>query len=75
LATGLGTQYGVRVPGALVSAAIAAGAKTQTKWSRGTVIEIRQDLGEDWVFSRWRTDEVVWCRSLYDRFDSAAESV
>lgn len=72
LATGLGTQYGVRVPSALVTAAIAAGAKTQTKWSSGGVMDIQQNLGDDWVFGGWRADELAWCRSLFDRFDSPA---
>jgi hypothetical protein len=75
LGIGLGTQWGVRVPGALVSAAIAAGAKTQTKWSGGKSMDIQPDLGEDGVFGRWRVDRVAWCRSLYDRFHSAADSV
>ena len=65
----------MRVPGALVSAAIAAGAKTQTKWSGGKIMDIQPDLGEYGVFGRWRVDQVAWCRSLYDRFDSAADSV
>ncbi len=72
LATGLGTQYGVRVPAALVSSALAAGAKTQTTWSGGKTMDIQQDLGADWVFGGWRTDELAWCRSLYETFDSAA---
>ena len=72
LAAGLGTQYGVRVPGALVSAAIAAGAKTQTKWSSGEIMDIQRDLGEDWVFGGWQADELPWCRSLYETFDAAA---
>ena len=68
------------MPGALVSAAIAAGAiaagaKTQTKWSGGKSMDIQPDLGEDGVFGRWRVDRVAWCRSLYDRFHSAADSV
>lgn len=72
LATGLGTQYGVRVPAALVSAALAAGAKTQTKWSGGKIMDIQHDLGDDWVFGGWRADELAWCRSLYETFNSAA---
>ena len=72
---GLGTQYGVRVPDAPVCATIAAGAKTQTKWIAGGWMDIQPDLGEDWIFGGWRTDEVVWSRSLYDRFDSAADSL
>jgi hypothetical protein len=35
-------------------------------------MDIQHDLGDDWVFGGWRADELAWCRSLYETFNSAA---
>ena len=72
LAIGIGTQYGLRCPGGLATAAIKAGAKTSTTWSGGGEMETRRDLGEDWVFGAWLPEELNWCRSVYEGFNPAS---
>ena len=69
LATGLGTQYGVRVPLDLIADAIRAGAKTTTTWSGGATMDIQQSLGVDWLFGGWRAEELHWGRILYEATD------
>jgi hypothetical protein len=71
LAVGLGTWYGLRLPGSLLAEAIKAGAKTQTKWSDGNSMDIQLDFGEDWVFGAWLPNELTWCKSVYETFNHA----
>jgi hypothetical protein len=73
LAIGIGTKYGLRLPGTLATEATKMGAKTYTVWSLGLGdMDIRRDLGEDWVFGAWLADELSWCRRVYESFDHAA---
>jgi hypothetical protein len=67
----LGTEYGLRLPGLLAAEATQAGAKTFTKWSTGDVMDIRRELGEDWVFGAWLPNELIWCKKVYEIFDRA----
>lgn len=69
LAIGLGTWYGLRLPGLLMAEAIKAGAKTQTKWSDGNSMDIQVDFGGDWVFGAWLPNELIWCKRAYEMFD------
>ena len=71
LAIGMGTQYGLRLPAPLCTDAIAAGALTITKWSGGEHTDIRQTLGDDWVFGAWLEGELKWCREAYGMCDRA----
>jgi len=68
-AVGLGTWYGLRLPGSLTAEAIKAGAKTETRWSDGNSMDIQLDFGEEWVFGGWLPNELTWCRSVYETFD------
>lgn len=72
LAIGIGTQYGLRLPGALSADAVQAGVKTHTTWSGGGEMDTRRDLGADWVFGGWLAQELIWCKSAYDFFETAA---
>jgi len=72
LALGIGTQYGLRLPPACVDDVIKAGAKTTTKWSGGAVMDIRLELGDDWIFGAWLANEPAWCATVYAMFDRAA---
>jgi hypothetical protein len=72
LAIGIGTQYGLRLPGSLASEAMNAGAKTFTKWSTGGSMDIRLTLGDDWVFGGFLPNEAIWCKAVYEIFDYAA---
>lgn len=69
LGIGIGTQYGLRLPGALGLEATRAGAKLTTRWSTGGEMDIRRDLGDDWVFGAWLPAELVWCKAVYDSFE------
>lgn len=70
LATAIGTQYGLRLPGDLGEAAIKAGAKLCVNWTGGGSLDIRRELGQDWVFGSWSPNELIWCKSVYAMFDS-----
>src|SRR6185369_16937959 len=68
LAIGLVTQYGLYLPGSLSTAAINAGAKAHTVWSNGGEMDIRRNLGSDWVFVCWLPDKLIWCKDVYELF-------
>jgi hypothetical protein len=68
LAIGIGTQYGLRLPGALGAEAIKAGAATQTTWSTGDEMDTRHELGPDWVFGAWLAGEPGWVRQVCVQF-------
>lgn len=70
LAMGMGTQYGLRLPGGLGAEAIQAGAHIVTRWSGGTETRIREHYGEDWVFGAWLSGEPGWCQSAYGLFST-----
>ncbi len=72
LAIGIGTQYGLRLPGVLGLEATKAGAKTHTIWSGGSQMDIRHDLGEDWVFGAWLKEELNWCKKMYEISEHSA---
>lgn len=71
LAIGIGTQYGLRLPGAFRSEAMRAGARTVTTWTTGGSMDTQRDLGEDWVFGAWLANELTWCHGVYEIFDHA----
>jgi hypothetical protein len=71
LSIGLGTWYGLRLPGLLATEAIRAGAKTSIKWSTGKSMDIQHELGEDWFFGSFLSDELIWCKKVYEMFDYA----
>ncbi len=72
LAIGIGTQYGLRLPGSLATDATKAGAKTSTTWTGGGDMDTRRDLGDDWVFGAWLPNELIWCKAVYEMFDDVA---
>jgi hypothetical protein len=67
LAVGLGSWYGLRLPGLFVSEAIEAGAKTCTKFSTGEM-DIRRSLGHDWVFGGFCPSELTWSKRAFEFF-------
>jgi hypothetical protein len=69
LGIGLGTWYGLRLPGDLAIGAARAGAKTCAKFSTGTDMDIRRVLGDDWVFGEWLSEEPNWCQLAYEAFN------
>jgi hypothetical protein len=68
LGLGLGTQYGLRLGADLVPIALQAGAKTRTTWAGGQVMDISEELGEDWIFGCWHKSETEWCRATFDGY-------
>jgi len=72
LAIGIGTQYGLRLAGPLAIEAVRAGAETITTWSNGSKMDARRELGEDWVFGAWLSNELIWCKAVYEIFDQPA---
>lgn len=71
LAIGMGTQYGLRLPGAPGQMALEAGARTTTTWGVNRVMDIQESLGPDWLFGCWKSDELVWCNQAYDALKAA----
>jgi len=67
----MGTQYALRLPPALVKAAIDAGAKTTTVWGLKRHFDLSAALGAEWVFGAWLKQELEWCRRAYDAEDAA----
>ena len=73
LAFALGTQYCLHLPPDLGKTALAAGAKTTTKWSNGRVLDVAGKFGEGWIFGSWKKDEIDWCRQAYRFFGPSGE--
>ena len=69
---GLGTQYGLRLPGQMGGQAIGAGAQTITKWGAGQVMDIREAIGPEWLFGCWKEEELDWCKLTIEQLKSAA---
>jgi hypothetical protein len=65
---GGGTAYDLRLPQALADQAVSAGAFTHHKWASGGEINIRAELGEEWVGGRWLEREPQWCLAAYNHF-------
>jgi hypothetical protein len=65
LGIGIGTQYGLHLPGGLAAEAIAGGAKATTRWSGGKTMDIQAELGDAWVFGAWLAAELEWCGKAY----------
>ena len=68
IAIAIGTQYCLRLPAPLVASAMEAGAKTTTKWSGGTVLDVSQTFGDGWVFGAWLAQEPAWCAEAFKEF-------
>ncbi len=71
LAFALGTQYCLHLPPLLARSALATGAKTTTKWSNGSVMDVAKKFGEGWIFGKWLKDEIEWCQQAYRVFGSS----
>jgi hypothetical protein len=69
---GTGTVYFLRLPKALATEAIKAGAFTNHKWSFGGGMDIRQELGDEWIGGRWLQKEPSWCLEAYQRAGKTA---
>jgi hypothetical protein len=72
LGLGIGTQYGLHLPGEAAAAAIRAGATTTTRWSGGSTMDIRAELGDAWVFGKWLAEELEWCREAFAMADKSS---
>jgi hypothetical protein len=69
LAIAVGTQYALRIPPDCRQEAKQVGAKLSTKWSNGSVWNVRLTLGYDWVLGSWLSNEEQWCRIVYDHIE------
>src|SRR5262245_33657274 len=61
LAIAIGTQYALRVPNRVVQEGLPDGTRTQNTWSTGAHVDIRQEIGRDWIFGTWASAEEDWC--------------
>ena len=74
-ALALGTQYCLRLPPAVTLEAEKAGARTTTRWSDGSELDLDKEFGPNWVFGRWLETEALWCRMEYDAINDEAQQV
>jgi hypothetical protein len=65
LALAIGTRYGLRLPSRVLREGAATGAKTQTTWSAGGQMNIREEFGDDWIFGSWNSSEEAWCLEAF----------
>ncbi len=66
LAFANGTTYCLQLAPSLMEEAIRAEVKTYTKWSSSRDMDTRRDLGPDWIFGGWSSNEIRWCKTAYD---------
>jgi hypothetical protein len=64
-AFGAGTIYVLRVPTGVLQAIPPDEHRHVQKMWRQEPWDLRQSLEEDWVFGRWRPEEIVWCQRAY----------
>jgi hypothetical protein len=69
LALGMGTQYGLRLPGVSADEGAKKGLRMVMNWSDGTRTNIQNDFGEDWYFGSFDTEILTWCKIAYELFD------
>jgi hypothetical protein len=67
-ALALGTGYALRLPPALIEAAISGGARTSVRYTDGSDLNAPRDLGNDWVLGAWLPAEPGWCAKAFDYF-------
>lgn len=61
LAVCYGTGYCLRIPEGALESALQAGCETSHRWGDGTVTNLPDEFGADWVFGCWANDEARWC--------------
>lgn len=72
LAFALGTAYAFRLPPPEFAAALSADASAVQKWSGGSVTDLSEDLGPDWLWGKWAAEaESGWIAAAYAAFDRA----
>jgi hypothetical protein len=54
----------------LAEEAVKAGAFTMLRFTFGGEMDIRRELGNEWVGGRWLQKESVWCIEAYREFGS-----
>jgi|SRR5581483_6043960 len=62
---GVGTVYFLRLTLRLAEEAVKAGAFTMHRWTFGGEMDIRRELGNEWVGGRWLQNEPEWCIETY----------
>lgn len=70
LAIAIGMQYGLRLPARILKEGSGAGGKTQVTWSTGGQMNIQQEIGSDWVFGTWASEEETWCLEAFQDQES-----
>jgi len=68
LALALGTQYALRLPGTLADEAVRRGWKMLTTWAGGSQLDTRRELGAEWVFGNYRSDELDWVCQAFQAY-------
>lgn len=61
-----GTVYYLRLTAKLINEAMKVGAKTYIKWTGGGDMDTQRDLGLDWILGGWLSDEIRWCRAVFE---------
>jgi hypothetical protein len=64
-----GTRYALRLLEEAWEEAQQAGARTVARGSDGGELNLRETLGEDWIFGGWLKQEITWCRNLFDALE------
>jgi hypothetical protein len=70
-----GTRYNLRLTADDFREAMAKGARTRTRWSNGEEMDSLAELGSDWIFGGWFTEEGQWCRDTYEQYESANQAL
>lgn len=58
--------YALRLPDATRAAALAAGAERLKTYPVNQPSFNLDDIGPEWVFGRWKSDEPAWCLAAYE---------
>lgn len=66
LSVALGTSYAMRLLPGDLERARAVGCETVHRYaSTGTVVDVAEAFGGDWVFGCWCDDEPAWCLAAH----------
>ncbi|HCB02347.1 MAG TPA: hypothetical protein DEP19_08195 [Anaerolineae bacterium] len=67
-----GTNYFLRLSEKIIDEAIKSGAETHIKWVGGGELNVQQELGSDWIIGGWSTNEIEWCKMIFDELNEGS---
>ena len=72
IAVAIGTEYALRLPAAVLQSGLPSKVRTEAVWSGGGRLDVRVELGSDWILGSYSADEEAWCRQTFEEHSGSA---